>query len=336
MHLLFVTDTSRRTRFAALHVLADILCMDSVRDMALYPHYTHAYNTTPVLTTPYTSTTHSATPQAVLLSQCAFLAAADTSTNTSTNTSTGNAFAEKIVLYLLTLAGACWSPQMIARLETSVGAAGSVGSAGGDVDAVLTSNPAYTADTSTDSTTNSSTPNTKTALNMSDNAKLVELLRFAPYLMTAHDSLTPQVLSPLSVVDKLTTKKESRHEICNQVVKVLITLCTVATYNTALCSVLQRVTQYASLLLGAGLVKLSYLQQLEVVGVALLVGGGTEGTYIGSNVRTFFSDVSGTILNINKTTNFAHVVRLVLDHLLLRPSTQQSEVVASRQLQQFF
>jgi hypothetical protein len=265
MHMLFVTDTSRRTRFAALDVLVEILLKDEVTDMNLWSNWSSPSST-------------GDDPQPVSLLAAPFLARFAT-------------FHERVVAYMLRLAGACWAPHLLAGLEFQHSPMDSV-----------TAGIAHLMGGSSRSSHHPS--------KLEESKQMHEFLRFAPCLALTSDTHAahPYALNStsvgVSVVDKLTAKREARLEVCNHVIRALGRLSTSASWSGAISAVISSTLDTSR----------SYTETLslaplplrfDTMGVTVLLGGGTSGPFIGSDVRNFFGDAAGRILNVNKTTNFA-------------------------------
>lgn len=272
VHMLFVTDINRRTRFAALDLLAEILAMDAIEDMSLWSNWS-------------CPSSSSADPQAVSLLACPFLEKFTT-------------FHERAVAYFVRLAGACWAPHVLANLENPVT----------QHTPEVSILPGLSLLSSTGATSASPPPRT------SDTILLHEFLRFSPCLMIATDATAPHPYSlsrqstasssAVSMVDKLSAKKEERGEICFNVVKLLKHLAAVPAWSAAITHVIKHTFDEARVLVEKAS-PFSLQLKLDTMGASLLLGGGSAGPFLGSETRNFFGDASGRIVNINKTTNFA-------------------------------
>lgn len=278
-HLVFVSESQKRTQFAALELITQVLCSDVVRDMTLSSNAVCVDSL-------------SNTPMTVNVMQWEAL-------------QEFNDFHQKIVGYFLRLIGCCGAPHFLSGLEES---------AGGENDP----NAEYCQPVSSD---------------------LVEFLKYMPNILNPCDLESGSLLfdvagSNKTSIDKLASKEETRLEICFHVMRCLIKLSEVPTWNAAISSVLSsHLEDCCEAVKTRG--EWTAALRVDVVGVVLLLGGGTIGKFLGAHVQNAFSDVVGTVLNLNKTTHFAtlltwnashshrQIIRVRLSDIQLPPSSDR-------------
>lgn len=277
MHSLYVTDSCRRNRYAALSILSDILQLNSISNLSLtssssYVGSTQCINTYSI--------------QAV-----GFL-----SEYSNTN------FHHRVIAYLLKLIGICWAPTLVPYESVRLFS----------LDLLSTpSNSSLNHNYSSDHFLEEFLQFVPYAIVGYDNTQQRPNSSSQQSFSNNCDVASS---SSSSVVDKIAVKEETRVEICSQLLKVLINLSKNTIWNQAMGEVIVMILEkYCAVVQSSSSSSLSSAYttstvavKLDVLAVSLVLGGGSTGPYIGAeSTKTFFGDFHGKILNINKATNFA-------------------------------
>jgi hypothetical protein len=265
----FITDSTRRVRVAALKSLHVILAKDILTDLRLTVGVRSPSGTSGALSC----------PRVVLVSDCVAL---DVHTS----------FKERLVLYLVRIIGACWSPDLTA---------GAV-----DFD-----------------------DNTQGSSAVGEEAKLVgAFLSFAPTLFSEKQSkstpLTPPIFTPPALLaglgDRVAARDTSLGEISYHLVSILRSLATSSAWAAAMKAVVSKILSTASKVVSQPSLWLS-LMGLDTLGCAAFLGESTGGPYLGATASSLYSVSKCHILSIHKAMSVAIVMAWNSTHTKRQIST---------------
>ena len=277
--MFFITDATRQVRISALKSLGIILLRDSVKDVSLVSRLSsclHSCLSSPTMPIPFGAQTDDPySYPTVLISNCTAL--------------TGHVlFHERLVQFFLLLAGACWSPTLIAG----------------------TLDPPF--NISFD------------IKEKEENVRLSTYLSFIPYILsekylesstststsTSSQPLFTNPLQALGMVSKNATKEITINEISYHVITLLRTLSNIKIWSKAIAAVLVRTLSAARISLSASSVLISPLQQLEILGTSILLGDSVGGPFLGSAAHSYHNIKQCHILSVHKSMNLAIILSL--------------------------
>jgi hypothetical protein len=304
-HLIFMADSNRRNRFAALHLLGNLLQISVSKDVSFVDDLLltrlQGFSLHSVNSLSSASIFSLNLPHLIVQEEGSALPVSSKHEDRASSLT----FQERVVWYFLRIAGANW---MQSTLSDTFG------------QFLATSSSHNEPETCTSLTVSSVLAQKYQKIaefitflpRCCFNKNLLEILNISSSMCGGLSKMNSSSSSSANLnnsqfPERICSQEDALGEIAYQVVTILLSLSSEESWRTSIENVLSRVLSDSNELLKCKVV-LPQLLLIDLVGCSLFIGGVPNGAYLGANVNNYFNDSFGTIIQINNTVNGATIL----------------------------